>query len=222
MNEHRAAAVDAAREWIGVYDGGSEHKGIIDLYNSHKPLARGYAVTYTDEWCATFVSAVAIKCGLTDIMPTECGCEQMILLYKALGRWVEDDGYTPAPGDIIFYDWDDSGIGNNTGYSDHVGIVESVDGDNITVIEGNISDSVGRRAIKVNNRYIRGYGVPDYESKPDKELDIGDPSDWARESCTKAVAKGVYHGDGDGNFRWRDGITREELAVVLDNAGILG
>lgn len=53
-------------------------------------------------------------------------------------------------------------------------------------------------------------------------VDLGDVSDWARESCTKAVSKGVFHGDGDGNFRWRDGITREELAVVLDNAGMLG
>lgn len=54
------------------------HKEIIDMYNSHKPLARGYAVTYTDAWCATFVSAVAIKCSLTDILPIECGCGQVM------------------------------------------------------------------------------------------------------------------------------------------------
>lgn len=55
---------------------------IIDVYNAHRPLARGYKVKYTDAWCATFVSAVAIKCGLTSIIPTECGCGQMIELFK--------------------------------------------------------------------------------------------------------------------------------------------
>ena len=58
---------------------------IIDTYNSHKPLARGYAMKYTDAWCATFVSAVSIKCGLTDILPTECSCGEMIALFKKLG-----------------------------------------------------------------------------------------------------------------------------------------
>ena len=52
-------------------------------------------------------------------------------------------------------------------------------------------------------------------------FDIGAPSEWARESCVKAVKAGIFHGDGDGNFRWKDGITREEMAVVLDNVGLL-
>ena len=59
---------------------------------------------YTDAWCATFVSAVAIKLGYTDIMPIECGCNQMITLHKNLGCWKEDDSYTPSAGDVIFYD----------------------------------------------------------------------------------------------------------------------
>ena len=46
---------------------------------------------------------------------------------------------------------------------DHVGIVCSVSEDNtITVIEGNYSDTVKYRYIKVNARNIRGYGLPDY------------------------------------------------------------
>ena len=118
---------------------------------------------YTDAWCATFVSAMAIKCGLTAILPTECGCEKMIELFKKLGSWQEDDAYVPQPGDVIFYDWDDSGSGDNRGYSDHVGIVERVSGSTITIIEGNMSNAVGRRNLKVNARYIRGYGAPKYK-----------------------------------------------------------
>ncbi len=158
----RDKVVAQAQSWIGKKESDGSHKEIIDVYNSHKPLARGYSVKYTDAWCATFVSAVAIKCGVTDILPTECGCESMIGLFKNLGEWVENDAYIPSPGDVIFYDWQDSGSGDDTGYADHVGIVEKVTKNTITVIEGNYSDSVKRRKLQVNGQYIRGFGVPKY------------------------------------------------------------
>ena len=159
----RQNIVNAAVSYIGCKETDGSHKKIIDLYNSHKPLARGYAMKYTDAWCATFVSAMAIKCGLTDIIPTECGCGQMIRLFQKLGEWQENDAYTPQPGDVIFYDWQDSGVGDNTGASDHVGIVESVSGSTMKVIEGNMSNAVGRRTLQVNGRYIRGYGLPKFK-----------------------------------------------------------
>ena len=158
----RSEIVKQAQSWLGCKESNGSHKKIIDLYNSHKPLARGYKVQYTDHWCATFVSACAIKCGYTAIIPTECGCEAMINLFKKNGKWVESDAHKPSAGDIIFYDWQDSGLGDNKGHSDHVGIVEKVSGSTITVIEGNYSESVKRRTIQVNGKYIRGYGVPAY------------------------------------------------------------
>lgn len=161
----RQKIVDIAASWLGCRESDGSHRKIIDLYNAHKPLARGYAVKYTDAWCATFGSAVAIKAGLTDIIPTECGCSAQIELFKKLGRWQENDAYVPAPEDYIFYDWQDSGVGDNRGAADHVGIVEKVSGNTITVIEGNYSNSVKKRALAVNGRYIRGYGVPDYTGK---------------------------------------------------------
>ena len=157
--------LDVARGWLGCKESNGSHKKIIDLYNNHKPLARGYKVKYTDSWCATFVSACAIKCGYTDIIPTECSCNQMINGFKKIGRWCEDDSHVPSPGDVIFYDWQDKGVGDNKGSSDHVGIVEKVEGNTITVIEGNKNDAVGRRKLQVNGRYIRGYGLPKYDAK---------------------------------------------------------
>lgn len=165
MAKYASKAVELARSWIGKKESDGSHKAIIDIYNAHKPLARGYKVKYTDEWCATNVSAIAIKLGYTDIIPTECGCGEMIKLFQKIGSWVEDDGYTPKAGDIIFYDWDDSGKGDNVGWSDHVGIVEKVEGKTITVIEGNYKNAVGRRNLTVNGRYIRGYGVPKYDAE---------------------------------------------------------
>lgn len=161
--------LETAIAWIGCNEADGSHKKIIDVYNSHKPLARGYAVKYTDSWCATFASAVAIAAGCTDIIPTECSCAKMVDLFKSLNEWVEDDSYVPQRGDYIFYDWQDTGTGDNTGNPDHVGIIESVLDGKITVIEGNKDDAVGRRTLDVNGRYIRGYGVPKYADESTKE-----------------------------------------------------
>ena len=148
----------------------------MDIYNGHTPLARGYKVKYTDSWCAAFVSAAAIACGCTELIPTECSCGRMIQLMQEKGIWEENDAYSPRPGDIIFYDWQDSGKGDNTGWPEHVGIVESTENGQITVIEGNLNNSVSRRKLAVNGRYIRGYGVPEYGADkpvetPQKSLD---------------------------------------------------
>lgn len=118
-------------------------------------------------WCAAFVSTVSLQCGLRDIMPTECGCPPMIRLYQEINRWEEDDAYVPSPGDVIFYDWQDSGVGDNVGQSDHVGIVVGCTDGMMTIIEGNCDNAVKLRQIAVNARFIRGYGVPDFASKAD-------------------------------------------------------
>ena len=161
----RSRYVAQARAWLGKNEKDCSHRDIIDVYNSHSPLARGYKVKYSDSWCATFVSAVAIVVDYTDIIPTECCCQQMIERFKAIGCWVEDDAYVPLLGDIVFYDWQDSGTGDNAGWTDHVGIVESVSVNYITVIEGNYNDGVGRRVIQINGKYIRGYGVPRFDDE---------------------------------------------------------
>lgn len=155
--------VKQAQAWIGRCESNGTHKAIIDLYNGQKTLPRGYRVKYTDEWCATFVSAVAVKLGYTDIIPPECSCQRMIDGFKQIGAWVENENRTPKPGDVIFYDWQDNGKGDNSGWADHVGIVEKVVDNKITVIEGNYGGAVKRREIAVNGRFIRGYGVPKYE-----------------------------------------------------------
>lgn len=164
--ELRQKVVNTAEKYKGCQRSDGSHRKIIDRYNEDKPLPRGYTVQYTDAYCATFVSMIAIVCGLTDIMPKECGCGKMIDLYVKAGRWQEDDSYRPQPADVIFYDWEDNGIGDNKGAADHVGIVKSVTGNVIKVIEGNMSGGkVGERQLQVNGRYIRGYGLPDFASK---------------------------------------------------------
>lgn len=204
----RSKVIQTAKKYLGCKESNGSHKQIIDRYNSHKPLARKYPVKYTDAWCATFVSAVAIECGYTDIMPTECSCSKMITLYKNLGRWQESDSHIPSLGDVIMYDWDDSGSGDNKGSADHVGIVVSVSGNKIKIIEGNYGDSVAYRTIKVNDKYIRGYCLPDYASKADSVEAIAPvtlPKDEKKEHILEwqkaAIADGFkfpkYGADGE-------------------------
>lgn len=199
MDKYASKVVGQAQAWLGKKESDGSHKEIIDVYNSHKPLARGYAVKYTDAWCSTFVSAVAIKLGYTDIIPTECGCEKHVQLFKNIGEFVENENVKPAEGWIIFYDWSDNGIGDNRGNADHVGIVEKVEGSTITVIEGNINNSVGRRTLQVNGRYIRGYGVPKY----DKE--IVQINTKSIDEVARLVIKGDY---GNGRDR-REALEKE-------------
>ena len=168
MND-RQNFVNTAISYLGVVEGSEKHKYIIDTYNKISPLPQGYKVKYTDSWCATFVSAIAKFCGLLNIIPAECSCPRQIALWQKLGRWQEDDSYTPMMGDIIYYDFDDNGVGDNKGISDHVGIVVSVLGNNIKVIEGNKNDSVSYRTIAVNAKYIRGFGCPSFASKATEE-----------------------------------------------------
>ena len=243
MAKYASKVVEQARAWLGNKEGSAGHKAIIDIYNAHKPLARGYKVKYTDSWCATFVSAVAIKLGYTDIIHTECGCGKMIELFKKLGAWIENENRTPNPGDVIFYDWQDNGRGDNTGNPDHVGIVEKVTNGKIIVIEGNHDgtdadriDGVERREISVNGRYIRGYGVPKYDkSTTEKRADDLTKADviaiikeyeaekakeaagtWSKEAFAKAKAKGIMDGSAP-----KSPATREQLAVMLDRLNLL-
>lgn len=175
MSKYASKVVAQAKAWLGYNETDGSFKSIIDVYNSHKPLARSYPVKYTDEWCAAFVSAVAINLGYTDIMPTECGCEEMIKLYKKLGCWDENDARVPHPGELIFYYWKDNGKGDCQGYADHVGIVEKVEGNTITVIEGNRNrNEVGYRTLSVNGKYIRGYGVPKYDKETAQDPENGE------------------------------------------------
>ncbi len=160
----RDKIVAAAVDLYGANEKDGTHKPIIDLYNSHTPLARGYEVKYDDAWCAAFGSAIAIQCGFTDIIPTECGCERQIEGFAALDAWEEDDHYLPLPGDYIFYHWGYTSLEDCNHWSEHVGIVIGTWGNWIKVIEGNNRRAVNYRWLLRGSRDIRGYGVPHYGS----------------------------------------------------------
>ena len=109
------------------------------------------------EWCACFVSWCADQSGYiqSGAIPKFSLCSDGVKWFESKGRF-RDASYTPAAGDIIFFDW-----GNN-GTIDHVGIVESVSGGTVNTIEGNSGDKVARRSYSIGSSNIYGYGVPAY------------------------------------------------------------
>jgi hypothetical protein len=124
-----------------------------------EPYWSWYGFTSRVEWCACFVSWCADQLGYigAGALPLFSYCDDGIRWFKDRGQW-RDGGYTPSPGDIIFFDWEGDSV------SDHVGIVERGEGEIVRTIEGNASDSVARRSYALNSVKITGYGLPVYNA----------------------------------------------------------
>ena len=219
--ELRQKAVAKFKEWLGYSEADGRYREIVDIYNAIRPLPVGYTLKYSDEWCAATVSAVGQALGMTDVILPECSCPRMIELYAERGQWIEDDAYVPQIGDIIMYDWQDTGAGDNRGNADHVGMVAAVNGTALTIIEGNNSNAVAYRTLQVNGRYIRGYCLPDYASRATSGTGaVGDASEWSREAREWAASIGLFRGagtlpDGTPDYQWKRQPTREELAELF-------
>ena len=105
-------------------------------------------------WCACFASWCGDQAGLIESgkMPKFSLCDDGIAWFQSKGKW-KSQGYSPAPGTLIFFDW------NGDGTSDHVGIVEKTEGNVIYTVEGNTSNMVAQRSYNINDNTIMGYGL---------------------------------------------------------------
>lgn len=121
-----------------------------------EPFWRWYGYNYHVEWCAVFVSWVAKEAGIGEtIIPKFSAVSVGVKFYKSRGLW-RDRNYSPRPGDIIFFDW------NNNGTIDHVGIVKNVENGRVYTIEGNSHDVCKEKSYLLTSSYIYGYGTPNY------------------------------------------------------------
>lgn len=118
---------------------------------------RWYGFEEYQPWCACFVSWCADQCGYIDagVIPKFSLCSAGVEWFQARGQFM-DSSYTPAEGDLIFFDWGtDESI-------DHVGIVVNVEDGFINTIEGNSSNKVQRGRYATGDSAIYGYGVVVY------------------------------------------------------------
>ena len=169
MSCTRDQVIAQMQAWVGLKESNGSFKKIIDIYNSHKPRARGYKLKYTDHWCAGGLSAAYIACDATDIFPVEVGCGKMRDGAKKMGIWEERDDYEPLRADVIVYNWNAKKTGDTKTGASHVGLVESCKDGKIKTIECNYSKSVKRRTIKVNDYRIRGFITPKYDESIEVE-----------------------------------------------------
>lgn len=106
------------------------------------------------EWCGMFVSFCLNYAKIPEAdFPREANCIKWRSALKAIAVYEDDeDTYTPAPGDLIFFD-----ITGETDDPGHVGIVTRVDGDKIYTIEGNQIRAVREMEYKKDDKTIVGY-----------------------------------------------------------------
>lgn len=205
MNKTRQAVVDLVRSWDGKNEADGSFKSIIDIYNSFTgTFPRGIKMKYSWAWCACTWSALAISLKYTDIMPIEISCYYLINAAKKMGVWQENDAYVPKPGDAVLYDWDDNGVGDNTGNPDHVGTVIEVyeNAGYFVVEEGNYKNAVKKRTMSLNEKFIRGFITPKYDS------DLVTVPENSSGKDLNTVAREVIAG------KWGSGASRKEALTA--------
>lgn len=221
--ELRQKVADTINAWIGATKGSAKHLDLLSVYNTYRPLARGYKVQVNDAYCATTVSAAYIRAGIAEYTGTECGVEKYVQIAKAKGIWVENDAYTPKMGDACVYDWQDNGVGDCTGAGDHIGIVTQPGASSFVVTEGNMSGGkTGTRTMKVNGRYIRGFIAPDFALIA-KKLTPASTAQTATTAAATATKYTVVAGDTLGKIAARNGTTVAALAEIngISNANLI-
>lgn len=123
---------------------------------SHMKYENYMGFSASDPWCAMFVSWCANEAGFIDsgIIPKYASCSVGVSWFESKNQFhLEGSGYTPQPGDIVFF---------GPGGGSHTGIVVSADANNVYTIEGNVSDEVAERTRPRATGYVYGYGTPAY------------------------------------------------------------
>lgn len=177
-----------ARAHLDVVQGDSKHKEIIDKYNAVSPLPVGYKVKYTDDWCAAFVTVIGDLSNASAWIGRECGVQRFVQLFKKKGIWL--GVVWPQSGDIIVFDW------KKDGWTDHIGIVEKIEGNTITTIEGNTQKRVARRTYLYNDWRIAGYAPTAVQQSVNRLLASKPQGLKSNEAIAKEVISGKW-GNGD-------------------------
>lgn len=107
-------------------------------------------------WCNAFVSWVFRQCGVPSSNMPQGNCTRATMpMFKKYGRFhMRGDGYTPQPGDVVYFYF------GRIAPVDHVGIVEYMSGGVMHTIEGNTS---GGKCMRKTRKSWYGVGCPIYD-----------------------------------------------------------
>ena len=140
-----------AREYIGV--------------NGKYVCMTKLRLNYIDHWCAFAVSSVMNDCGFIGkyIKCIEGGAGTIPRYSDGkYGTWFRKGEKSPQAGDLFFLRYEDYSS-HDKYFCDHIGIVEAVNGNIITTLEGNVDGINGNWAMtstfKRKTRYLNDYSV---------------------------------------------------------------
>lgn len=129
MGEDKAQKILAeARKWIGTKEYPSGSNNVVFNTDYYGRAVTGAAYP----WCCAFVWDVFRMSGLSELFyngKKTAYCPTVESYYRSIGRFFD----YPQVGDLALYNWSGGKL------AQHIGIVESVDGNDFVAIEGNTS-----------------------------------------------------------------------------------
>ncbi len=142
--------INVARAEVGYRESGTNITKYGSWYGSQ------------NEWCAMFVAWCANQANIsTTIIPKTASAPGMKNTFAQKGRFYlsQSQGGSTAPmaGDIFFEGTSANGV-------QHVGIITSVDSNNIYVVDGNCDNKVNSHAISRTASNFVGFARPQYAS----------------------------------------------------------
>ena len=159
----RTDIVNVAKSQVGYQEGSSSSQlaGTVFGGGNYTEYGRWYGMQ--DMWCAMFVSWCANVAGVPNsVVPYHAYTPSGLSWFQSRGRaysraTVAAGGYTPQPGDIIYFK-----SPRNSNPTNHVGIVTSYSGGVVNTVEGNTSSAtvstnggaVASKSYSISNTYI--------------------------------------------------------------------
>ncbi len=182
-DDHAGNLADIAKTQIGYTE--STRNFIINDNDEQKGYTRygdWYGSAYED-WNTLFASFCLKYANVPDeYLVTAADSAAWMNEHPEL--YIDDeDGYTPKAGDLVFFHDSDDTENTDSNYPTRVGIIEAVDNENgkVTVIEGDVQDSVTEQSYSLSNESIVGYveipsdaEVADAENTEADEVEMSD------------------------------------------------
>ena len=159
-------------------------------------------------WCMVFVQWCFAQAGIPLPLKT-ASCGALMNAAKKAGQWVTKDY---RPGDVVIYDFPGGAA------TDHCGVIEKASMTGVTAIEGNTSltgsqSNGGMVCRKIRTmKQVVGAVRPEY--KEEAPMD-NTPSPAHKEGVEWAKKNGILTGDGAGDLKLTEPVTRQQLCTML-------
>lgn len=156
-----------AEAWLGAKKGDGVYEDMLAWFNKNPK-----GIKADTENCSEFTVACALKSiGIKQaFIPVASTANAQSKMWKKLSS-------TPSVGSLMYFDYKD-GLGIS-----HVEIVTDVRDGTVFSINGNSNHRVVRCSRKTTNRYIAGYGVPDWPREGE------DMTAWQKAAIGQIVLK---------------------------------